>query len=322
LNKISLFHHELNIQDIFSNYYEWEFTTIHPFDELIISWNAFRPLKGFYLISVSLYTTQWSAWLPYAAWHLDRQNSFDSRDFSLNIHSFQDIVTCQNPEKAGKFKIRIEAKEGASLENFFRLSVCTTLGRLEFDKRIHHKVSFSLPIPPLSQMTLNHPRQGSLCSPTSTTALIHYLTKQTTLSPLSFAQAIYDDQFDIYGNWVLNVAQAFVELGKNWKGWVMKFSSFEQVLSQLFNKIPVIVSIRGPLTGSAQPYQSGHLVVIRGYNAQTHQILCMDPAFLSPKETFVAYEYDEFIQAWKKRGFIGYFFDSSSTNNDNRFVLN
>ncbi|KIC72282.1 C39 family peptidase [Candidatus Protochlamydia amoebophila] len=301
-------HHELQIKDPFQKTYEWELEDIPFFNELIVSWNAFRPSQGFYLISTSLYTTQWSAWLPYAAWHKDKQKSFNVTDNASNISSFQDIVVCSNVFKAKKLRIRIEAIDHATLKDFFCLHACTTLGTPTFNKEASPMRVNPLNISPLSQMTLDHPRFASLCSPTSTTATIRYLTQTNTLQATHFAQHVYDQAFDIYGNWSFSVAQAFVELGKAWRGWVARFTSFNQIITQLKNNCPIVVSLKGPLKGSAQTYQSGHLVVIRGYHAQNREILCMDPAFSLDSDTLIAYEEENFLQAWERRGFVGYCF--------------
>lgn len=71
---------------------------------------------------------------------------------------------------------------------------------------------------------------------------------------------------------------------------------------------PVIVSVRGPLTGSARPYAKGHLLVVIGYDSLNQKVICMDPAFPKDSETHVSYGLSDFVQAWNRRGNVAYVF--------------
>jgi hypothetical protein len=71
---------------------------------------------------------------------------------------------------------------------------------------------------------------------------------------------------------------------------------------------PVIASVRGPLPGSALPYAKGHLLVVTGFDAETQNVLCMDPAFPSDAATQTAYPIADFVAAWNRRGNIAYIF--------------
>ncbi len=161
----------------------------------------------------------------------------------------------------------------------------------------------------LSQMALKHPRNGSICSPTSTTAALRYLT-QRAIDPLDFAAHTRDHGFDIYGNWILSAAQASAELGNDWNCWVERLDGFSDIHQRLLRGFPVVISIRGPLQGSALPYEQGHLIVVIGYSPQERRVLCMDPAFPSETETLVSYDLDDLMQAWSRRGRVAYLFET------------
>ncbi len=290
--------------------YTWTMWQVPAFDELLVSWNAERPLKGHYVILSSLYyRNQWSPWLLYAIWGSQHQYSFQDKTSAAPIHSYQDQIEVYDGEIATGFRLRIEACHGANLKGFHSLFACACHLKL-FEPSLQRPLPFSthLPVPGLSQLSLSHPRSKSLCSPTSTTAVIRYLLNKNFLNPLDFAQDVYDAGFDIYGNWSFNIAQAFVELGSQWQCFYARATGFEIIQVYLAQNIPIVVSVKGQLTGSLLPYSSGHLMVIKGYDALQHQVICMDPAFPLDGQTSIAYPWEEFMQAWGQRRYLAYFF--------------
>ena len=142
-------------------------------------------------------------------------------------------------------------------------------------------------------MALSDERSKRLCSPTSTTAVIRFLSQSSLPSPLSFADSVVDTAFDIYGNWILNTAQASHLLKKPWTCCVVRLTSFDQVIRQLQKGYPVVVSVKGPLNGGATPYESGHLLVIKGYDSEKQEVFCMDPAFPTDELTLVSYDLND-----------------------------
>jgi hypothetical protein len=162
-------------------------------------------------------------------------------------------------------------------------------------------------------MALSDPRNKRLCSPTALTAVIRFLAPQHSLDPLQTAERVWDQTSDIYGNWALNVAEGYAQLQGKLFCWAERLSRFEQVLSSLHQKLPLVLSVRGPLPGSALPYENGHLLVVKGFNADTKQVLCMDPAFETDAKTDVAYDLAPFIAAWQRRGQLAYVFVPSSS---------
>jgi hypothetical protein len=304
-----IYHNPLSIQASKQTSYTWLVSNTKPFDELLLSWNAHRPLQGHYVILSSIsFQNKWSPWLLYAVWGAQDQFSFHDTTPHAPVHSFQDQVEMLENKTASGFRIRIEACGGATLDHFYHLYACIST---QSNKPIWAKPHDSFPpltVPGLSQLCLNHPRAKSFCSPTSTTSVIQYILGHTRPNPLDFAKNVYDAGFDIYGNWSFNVAQAFVELGAQWQCYYARTEGFSTICQYLKKNLPVVVSIKGTLTGSPLPYSNGHLIVIRGYEANTHQVLCMDPAFPSNEQTMISYQWEEFMQAWKSRNHLGYFF--------------
>jgi hypothetical protein len=283
---------------------EWHRETHKPFNELILSWNGARPEQGKIDFYIRVKTEEWSSWLHYASWGKDEQCTFNVT--MGDVKSYQDAIELLNGKKASAFEVKIVS---ASQDSLHALHVYTN-----GDK--HAEPKFSYPLEPvqidvkgLSQMALKHARSQSLCSPTSTTAVLRYLT-QSPIDPLEFAAHARDHRFDIYGNWILNAAQASAELGSDWNCWVERLDGFSDIYNRLIRGFPVVISIRGPLQGSALPYEQGHLIAIIGYQPVGKRVLCMDPAFPSDEETVVSYDLDDLMQAWNRRGRVAYLFEA------------
>lgn len=288
---------------------EWKEENVTPFDELILSWDALRPIKGKFLFYVSVKINEWSPWLLYASWGSDGQSSFLSTADNCPVKVYQDALEVMEGKKATAFQIKIATEGGASLNTVHGLHVYTNRDKgLAPQKLLSSLSSIYLKVPGLSQMTLDHIRHTDLCSPTSTTAVTRYLSNDHAIDPLDFAQKVWDSGFDIYGNWVFNAANASANLGCQWSCWVERLNGFDTIYHRLAQGTPVVVSVRGPLPGSALPYAKGHLLAVIGYDPSNQKVICMDPAFPTDSETHVAYDLSDFVQAWSRRGNIAYIF--------------
>jgi hypothetical protein len=284
---------------------EWIEEQVSPFDELMISWNAARPEKGKYLIYASVkIEEQWTPWLLYSEWGKEGQASFSNTADGVKV--YQDALEVLEGKKATAFQIRTAAEEGADVNGIWALHVYTNGDRLA--KETPELPTVLLDVEGLSQMVLPHPRHKDLCSPTSTAIVTRFLSKNQDIDPNEFAQEAWDGGFDIYGNWVFNVAAAASKLGPKWHCWVERLNGFEDLHARLMEGTPVIVSVRGPLPGSALPYAKGHLMVVKGYDAADKRVLCLDPAFPEDEKTAVSYDLNDFMEAWNRRGRVAYVF--------------
>lgn len=269
---------------------------IPPFNEMIISWNGERLVENKIFARVKL--EEWSPWFLYGTWGSASQASYQRKEGFVEVD--QDVFQVIGGKKATGFHIK--------MDHPLRLHVYTN-GTAQptaqnFDKSIFLKV------PGLSQIALNHPRSTSLCSPASLTALIRYLSKKD-VGPIEIAEKVWDQGFDIFGNWVFNVAEGWTHLGPSWNAWVERLNGFSDIYRRLTSGTPVIVSVRGPLTGSAGAYERGHLIVVSGFDPKTQEVHCMDPAFATDDETHVRYQLEHFRGAWERRGKIAYIFEKT-----------
>jgi len=306
-------HHDIKTARIHDNSYQWELRKINPFDELLISWNSRRPIKGHYAIYVSVDTGDWSPWLPYAEWGSDFQKSFSSKEEGFPVSTYQDCVQVSSGKGTG-FRIKVVAMNGADLSELQSLHVCSSNPSLiRKQDAFYSRPKTFLNVAGLSQMALNDSRNGSLCSPTSTTAVVRYINNDAFLDPIEFAECCWDSGFDMFGNWVFNVAEAYNRLvGSRYTCWVERYESFQRVIDSLERGSPSVISVRGPLPGSAQPYKSGHLVAVIGFDGDNQEVICMDPAFPSDAETIVKYKLNDLLKAWERRKNVVYVFQKIS----------
>lgn len=302
------FDHELPATD--THDLMWEMPSTKPFTELILSWNAHRPTIGSYTfwVSVKYGKNTWSGWQRMSEWGATTQRSFVNK-INPFVHTKHVRVEMQKKTFGKGFRIKVTSRNGAPAKNIKALFAClSNLRSFNVGKGVCTLPSTLINgVPKQSQMVLTHPRFKDLCSPTSTSILVNYfLSKMTThsiLNPLndyvvSFAQKVHDrGRLDIYGNWQLNVAQAFDAAQGEVYFRVDRLNGFHDLHSYLTKKIPVAVSVRR-LHGGALPYQNGHFIVIVGWDQAKQEVLCIDPAFARTRKTLHAYKLRHFLPAW------------------------
>lgn len=296
--------------------------SIAPFNEMIISWNGSRPIQDTYLISFRLRVQlspkdtqpQWTPWMSYALWGCDGQASFCENNPSFHTKIDEDVISLQNGFSANGFQVKVSSTTHSTLPIDIRSLHIYTEDSTQTSSSLsaeQGKSTSPLNVPQISQLTLQHPRNRDLCSPTSLTSALSFLMS-TPIDPLNTPQEVWDKRSNIFGNWVFNTAYASTVLGSKFSVWVERLSGFDSLYAILQKGLPVIVSIRGTLKGALIPYKSGHLIVIRGYNHEKKTVLCMDPAYPDDSMTYVEYDLDEFMEAWKRRRYIAYIFHPSN----------
>lgn len=289
-----------------SNQWVWEQKTQEPFDELILSWNGFRPAVGFWEFSVSLLQSEWSPWLKYAEWGSGTQKTF--RTSSSMAYTDQDIVRPKTGDCTA-FRIQVLGCDGADLSQLHGITAALSNPHLPLKELAKDFEAASLiKVPLQSQMVLPHPRCKDLCSPTATSTAINFLRKTNAIDPIRFSETVRDHEFDIYGNWVLNTAAAYDELRGSHRTFVARLPSFATALQQIARGLPVVVSIKGPLEGAPLPYANGHLMLLTGYDKKANQVLCMDPGWPNNPTTKIGYSLPAFLEAWGRRRNLAYLF--------------
>lgn len=282
------------------------------FTQLIFSWNAKRPSKGHYSFWVSARdakTKQWGSWHRMIDWGAGVQRSYLSKSSDSFSHYQHVRLEIADNTHADAFRVRIQAHDAADFLNVHAFAVSTSnfndfqsedlseltkLGSVMVDG-----------VPKLSQFLLDHPKNDSLCSPTSTTMLSSFLCGKQ-IDPLEFADQAYDEGLGVFGSWPFNTAHAFEQCRGSFLFFTARLNSFARLHQRLQQGLPVVVSVRGPLEGAALPYKNGHLIVVVGWDAKKQEVICHDPAFKKLKEVTRRYSAREFMQAWERSKRLAY----------------
>ncbi len=285
---------------------------IKPFTQLVFSWNALRPEDGhfsFYVQVRNVVTKKWGVWHHMVDWGAQMQRSYMSKSdgFCQFVH-----VRLETDDKklADAFRIKVIPHQNASLSLIHNLSVALSdfnLFKLEQLNTIDRsfKSVYIEGLPLIAQMALDHEDKGRICSTTSCTMLVDYLTG-IDHDPLDFAVRAFDSGLNAYGSWPCNVAHAFECCGGKINFSVRRMNSFADLYHQLTNGMPVIVSVRGNLPGALKSFPHGHLMVIVGWDADTRSVLCHDPAAEEHQNVFKRYPLADFLRAWESSHRLSY----------------
>lgn len=299
--------HKKNSQEIVF----WQ-DNVPPFLQLIFSWNAFRPETGYFSFWIKVRdekTKQWSDWQKMSEWGANTQRSF----FSKLPDGVEFVHVRLETEKKGPsdaFCIKACAHDGAQI-NHLKAIMANVSHSQKFKSEVNERHHGRLPtvfitdVPLMSQFELDHPRNDGLCSPTSCSMVSSYLIKKA-LDPVMFAEQSYDAGLEKYGSWPFNMAHAFEMCkGTVWFA-VARLHSFRHLCMQLQKGIPVVVSVRGPLQGAFGQYLNGHLLVVTGFDSQTQEVVCNDPAAKSKDMVVKRYALKDFLLAWERSRRLAY----------------
>ncbi|MEX0849822.1 MAG: C39 family peptidase [Candidatus Dependentiae bacterium] len=282
---------------------------VPAFTQLLFSWNAFRPQKGhfsFYVQVRNAKQKQWGPWHKMVDWGNNIQKSYESRSDGTCKYLYVRLETEQN-QKADAFRIKMMADNAdlAQIKSF-------TVNASDLTKFNNESTFFgSLPsvlvdaVPQKSQLVLSHAKKRMMCSPTSCSMMLEYLTDKK-INPLDFAQKSYDYGLNAYGSWPFNTAHAFECADGKTQFYIARLHSFEILHKKLQEGVPVVVSVRGDITGAPKVYNNGHLLVVIGYDAQKSRVICHDPAALTDQETFKEYPMQSFVRAWERSRRLSY----------------
>lgn len=321
-------HPELSINNkAHTPYIIWQKNIVKPFSELILSWNASRPKKGHFSFWMNVKNHTWSGWKKLATWGVNEQKTFSSTK-NRYVHTKHVRVEMQRKQTGCAYQVKVVAHKGAELRRIKALFVNASNWN-HFQKT---KPPLSLPstlikaIPKQSQWWVKHKRKKDLCSPTSISMISRYFAgkkklstrfKKLTDETKSFANKVYDQSLNIFGNWLFNTAQAFNTTQGNVLYRVERLNNFESLYKYLVHKIPIAVSIWGNLKGHkkiensecAWPYKNGHFIVVAGWNQAQRTVTCIDPAFSNtdgPKGIVRNYRINDFIRAWGRSKNLSY----------------
>ena len=292
-----------------------EVKTKFPFSDLIASFNPHTPPNTGVELEVRVQQDgTWSPWLFMQSWGRvvfppARSIKFDGGEVDI------DELILSKPAQAYQARIKLvsfgfDVKVAPSVR---RLSVCYS-GVVDDAKRreelraqpttLPANFARDLPVPFRGQGAYDNPRAlwGLICSPTSTSMVMEYCG--AAFSTIENCDAIYDPQYDLFGNWGRSISRAG-EVGLD--AWLARFRNWDQVKALIADGTPIIASIRfraGEASGFLYKSTGGHLLVIRGFK-ETGDVIVNDPASRE-KGNGPVYPAAEFAKAWFDNGGVGY----------------
>ncbi len=291
------------------NFLIWQAKTHEKFNELIFSWNAKRPEQGFVDFWVSLkHGKKWSPWHKIAEWGANYQLTFANKKNRF-VHTTHVRMQTQHNRLAQGFRIKAIFHNDAQKKSLHALfACCSHLKKFRRSQAWFNKPSTMIRgVPKQSQRELNHYRAPAFCSPTCLCMMIDYFHKKIKrrgITPslpeyaVNFAENVHDMSYlNIYGNWLLNTAQAYDSAAGDIFFRTERLNSFNDIYRRLVNKIPVAVSVRN-LKGGFLPYKNGHFLLIIGWDKKNQCVICYDPAFRPSSKILKKYRLPNFLRAW------------------------
>lgn len=284
----------------------FEKTSVIPFTQLVFSWNVLRPRRGYFSFSAQVHdvtTKKWGDWHHMADWGNGVQKTY-ARE-SNGISSYAHVRLEVDAKKGSDgFRIKIEAHNGAFLNTLHGLFATTS----DYGAFLPESAGEIMPnmesviienVPKVAQFALDHKDNNRICSPVSCSMVAGYISGNE-FDPLAFAAGVFDDGLSVYGSWACNVAHAFDVCKASTYFFVKRCNSFIDIHQQLVQGLPVVVSVRGDLPGAFKPFPSGHLMVIIGWDKETGEVICNDPAAERHEDVVKRYALENFLRAWER----------------------
>ncbi|MCA9769895.1 C39 family peptidase [Candidatus Dependentiae bacterium] len=284
---------------------------IKPFSQLVFSWNAFRPKRGhfsFFVQSHNQRTKTWGPWHKMVDWGLAIQRSYSSGASGKQQYLYVRLET--GDQLSDAFCIKIVSNGGADLSLVKGLSV-NVADFSKFKPELLTNHTMLLPsiyirgVPRVSQFLVRHPNNDALCSPTAC-SMVTYFVRNEPVDVAQFAHNVFDQGLQQYGSWPFNTAHAFEACAGACRFVTARIHSFKGLHEQLCKGMPVVVSVRGKLSGAPKVYDNGHLLVVVGWDKNNKQIITHDPAARSTQAVLKKYPIKSFLAAWERSRRLAY----------------
>lgn len=289
-----------------------------PFTEMLTSFNVLVPPDTGATLEVrfkNAATGQWSDFLYVG--HVGRiQHQLDRRLSAPGFATVEvDFVTFSRPASAFQPRVRLESfsfdkSVTPTLKQVSALATSHVPANSDIAKAELARLSKAGPTPPVidlpvpfrGAMPLPEVLRSECCSPLSTSMVLAYHGVDKPVE--ENALAIYDREYDLFGNWGRAVSYAG-SLGFNAR--LTRFRSWEQVYPVIAAGQPLIVTIRfkkGEFPSNLLPSTEGHLIVIRGFDKDGN-VIVNDPAS-TEKGNGVIYDREDLGRAWFGTGGVTY----------------
>lgn len=237
---------------------------------------------------------------PHALWRIGRRGadamvwsdwtSINQQEpASPNVHARLDVDVITGRFDAVEFKLADQVQVSGSL------SLTATASRRGERITPSRGTTIEIDVPHRSQKSNDSSLKGRLCSPASLAMICAYYGEDIDVATL--ANEAYDADHDIYGNWPRNLQAVHRLSGGRLTARFVRMSNFHELREFLEAGTPVVISVKGSITGAPYSPTGGHLLVARGITADG-DIMVADPAFSEPAQARRIYKSSDLAHAW------------------------
>ena len=297
-------------------------TVAFPFGELIASWDADTPTGTWIRVEMQARgPRRETAFYTMAIWassdvdiHRTSVPQQGDADGYVDVDTFIHAPTAP-PLDSYRLRVSLYRRAGSGVTP--RVRMLAAMASASFSYRYpspFNGTPIDLAVPTLSQEI----HKGEFpeydgggeawCSPTSTSMVIAFHGTGPTPDELAAfpgqgftdpqvdfaARYTYDWNYKGAGNWPANVAYA-TRFGL--EGFVTRLRSLNEAQAFIEASIPLVASVRGKLAGFLGGVTDGHLLVIRGFDANG-DVIVNDPAADSDPATRKVYGRADFERVW------------------------
>ena len=291
-----------------------EYVSDFPITEVLPSWNVDAPEHSgvkFFIRSRDADSGDWSPWLYIGSWGETVPRGKQTIDFD-NGEVDIDYLKLRKPADAYQMRAVLESfdVDGASTPSVRRLTMVYS-GVVEDEAeraalarpvKIEGPWARTLDVPFFTQADAPPALKPRICSPTSVTMVMQYQGDKGAM--VENALAIYDPEYEIFGNWGRAVAYAGE---RGFEAYLDRIRTWDELKAYIAQGQPVIASIRfesGTFPSNVMDQTNGHLVVIRGLTEDGDAV--MNDSASKQRGEGVVYRSEELARAWLRHGGVAY----------------
>jgi hypothetical protein len=292
------------------------------FDELVASWNADTPAATWIKLEMQARgggrETKFYTMMTWASGDMDIHRTSTpgqrSADGEVNVDTFKRADGAA-PLDSYRLRVTLYQRTGSTATPSVQMLAAMVSAPFKYEIPSHFDgTAIDLQVPQFSQ----EEHKGEFpqydgggeawCSPTSTAMVLGALGASPSDDELEkfpgpdygdpqvdyAARYTYDWNYKGAGNWSANVAYA-THFGL--EGFVTRLRSLSEAERFIAASIPLVASINGDLPGFLFGRTNGHLLVIRGFDANG-DVITNDPAATTSQDVHKTYGRADFERVW------------------------
>lgn len=278
----------------------------HPFDTAIPSWNAITPAGTWVQVELRVFRPTDNIWTGYYNLGIWASGTETIERHSVNGQSdtygyvSTDTLFLRGAAAYTRYQYRVTlfTTDLRASPSVRLISVMTSDSYKEADglniASDQQAWGRDINVPMRSQMI--YKKGGEVwCSPTSTSMVLAYWGYSVPVP--AAADATYDSVYDGNGNWPFNTAWAG---SYGLEAYVTRMSSMSQIEEWISAGVPVIISYAfdaGELPGTPITSSAGHIMVVRGFDANGN-VITNDPAAAADSAVRIVYDREILERLW------------------------